>query len=85
MALVDQDQVEEFRRILLVVAADILALGNGLVDGEKNVRIGRHDAVSTPDLFTIDLDKILLIGVEGVDGLVGEDVAISQKQNAGSA
>lgn len=77
VALVDNDEVEEILGVFLVVATDIFPLGDGLVDGKKEVGVGRRYAVAPSHFLAVDLDQVAFVGVKGVDGLVGQHVAIA--------
>ena len=76
VALVDDDQVEEVGRELLVDVAGLLGAGDGLVEGEV-------DFVGLVDLSLLDLghrraERLEVVGL----GLVDEDVAVGEEQDA---
>ena len=76
MALVDDDQIEEVRRELLVDVLLFLGAGDGLVEAEV-------DLVGLVDRAVGDLGHRLTEGLEVVGlGLVGQDVAVDQEEDA---
>ena len=76
MALVDDDQVEEVGRELLVDVAGLLGAGDGLVEGEV-------DLVGLVDLSLLDLGHRRAERLEVVRlGLVDQDVAVGEEQDA---
>ena len=76
MALVDDDQVEEVGRELLVDVAGLLGAGDGLV--ERQV-----DLVGLVDLSLLDLGHRRAERLEVVRlGLVDQDVAVGEEQDA---
>ena len=89
MALVDDDEVEEVRRILAEVGAGLAVLRRaaheGLEDREEQAAVLGHLAL-LPDVLRRDPHHgILGEGGEGVIRLVGEDVAVGEEEDARAA
>src|SRR5690554_413845 len=82
VTLINQHQIKEFLGIGFVVAINVFSLRNRLIDREKYVGIGWHHTIAFTYFFPVDFDQVFFIGVEGVNGLVGQDITVSQKQNA---
>ena len=86
VALIDDDEIEEIRRIVPEVGRRV-ALGvtpghEGLEDGEEDVAVLRHPALLA-DGFRVDThQRILGEGREVIEGLVGEDVPVGQEQDS---
>ena len=85
VALVYDDQIEKIFRVFSVIAADILPLGNGLVYGKKDMGVGGNHTITPPDLLAVNFQQIFFIGIKGVDGLVGQNIAVCQKENPWTA
>src|SRR6202034_219108 len=89
MALVHDNEIEEIRRIFAVV---VLAVSMGvrtahesLEDREKDARILRH-AAFLADVIRLDAGKRIFRKIgEFVVGLIGEDIAVGQEQDARAA
>ena len=82
VAFVDHDEVEEIGR---VAREHRLALAGheGLVDGEEDAGVLQRLAVLLAQGLRIDArDGVRREGRKGVVGLIGEDVAVSQEQDA---
>ncbi len=76
MALVHDDQVEEVRRELLVDVLLFLGAGDGLV--ERKVDLKRLVGGAVGDLGHRLAERLEVVGL----GLIGEDVAVDEKQDA---
>ena len=89
MAFVDDDEVEEVGRIIAEarrgLAGRIAAGHEGLEDGEEDVAVLRHAALLADDLGVDPHQRVFGEGRERVVGLVGEDVAVGQEQDARTA
>ena len=89
MALVDDDEVEEVGRILAEVGRGLAVLRRaaheGLEDGEEEAAVLGHLALLADVLRRDAHQRVLGEGGEGVVGLVGEDVAVGQEQDARAA
>ena len=89
MALVDDDEVEEVRRILAEVGRGLAVLRRaaheGLEDREEQAAVLRHLALLADVLRLDPHQRILGEGGEGVVGLIGEDVAVGEEQDARAA
>ena len=89
MALVDDDEVEEVRRILAEVGRRLAVLRRTaherLEDGEEQAAVLRHLALLADVLRLDPHQRVLGEGGEGVVGLVGEDVAVGEEQDARAA
>ena len=89
MALVDDDEVEEVRRILAEIGRGLAVLRRpaheGLEDGEEQAAVLGHLALLADVLRLDPHHRILGEGGEGVVGLVGEDVAVGEEQDARAA
>ena len=89
MALVDDDEVEEVRRILAEIGRGLAVLRRpaheGLEDGEEQAAVLRHLALLADVLRRDPHQRILGEGGEGVVSLVGEDVAVGEEQDARAA
>ena len=86
MALVDDDEVEEVRRILAEIGAGVAILGRpaheGLEDGKEDAAVRGHSAPACRMESGINADQgIFGEGGKGVVSLVGEDVAVGQEQD----
>src|SRR5690554_593122 len=82
VTLINQHQIKEILGIGFVVTINVFSLRNRLIDREKYVGIGWHHTIAFTYFFPVDFDQVFFIGVEGVNGLVGQDITVSQKQNA---
>ncbi len=76
MALVDDDQVEEVGRELLVDVLLFLGAGDGLIEGEVDLE-GLVDR-AVRDLGHRLTERLEVVGL----GLVGEDVAVDEEEDA---
>ena len=89
MALVDDDEVEEVRRILAEVGRRLAILRRpaheGLEDREEQAAVLRHLALLANVVRLDPHQRILGEGGEGVVGLIGQDVAVGQEENARAA
>jgi hypothetical protein len=86
VALVDDDEVEEVRRVVAEVRRRLAVLRRpaheGPEDGEEQAAVFRHPALLL-DVRRLDAHHCILgEGGEGVVRLVGEDVAVGQEQDA---
>ena len=89
MAFVDDDEVEEVRRVLAEVGRRLAVLGWSAHEGLKD----REEQAAVLGDFALLLDvcrfdphhRIFGERREGVERLVGEDIAIGKEQNARSA
>ena len=78
MAFVNDNQVEEVRRVFAVKAGPVVILRNGLIDGEV-------DFPALADLPARDFPAGIAKGGEGlVLGIVNQDVAVGQIENLGA-
>ena len=86
VALVNDDEVEEVRRILAEIGRGLAILGRpaheGLEDGEEDAAVLRHLALLADVIRRDAHQRIFREGREGVVGLVGQNVAVGQEQDA---
>ena len=79
MALIDDDQVEEVRRIFPVQTRSPFVAGDGLVDREINV-------AAMADLAILDLEPRVAEGRKGLGHrIVNENIAVGEEQDFGFA
>jgi hypothetical protein len=76
VTLVDDDQIEEVRGELLVDVLFLLGAGDGLIEAQVDLEGLVHRAVG--DLGHRLAERLEVVGL----GLVGEDVAIDEEQDA---
>src|SRR5690606_5036017 len=81
VTFINQHQIKEILGIGFVVAINVFSLRNRLIDREKYVGISWHHTIAFTYFFPVYFDQVFFIGVEGVNGLVGQDITVSQKQN----
>ena len=89
MALVDDDEIEKVSRVVAKhrgrFALGVRAGHKGLEDGEEDIAVFRCPFLF-PDLVRRDPhQRILREGREAVKCLIGQNIAIGQKQNARAA
>jgi len=85
MTLINHDEVKEICGIFAKVVGAFLAAHESLEDGEKDAAVG-GDASQSGDLVGTDAHQgIFGEGGEGVEGLIGQDVAIRQEEDARQA
>ena len=86
MALVDDDEVEEVRRILAEIGRWLAVLRRpaheGLEDREEQAAVLRHLALLANVVRLDPHQRILGERGEGVVSLIGEDVAVGEEQDA---
>ena len=86
MALVDDDEVEEIRRILAEIGRGLAVLRRPaherLEDGEEQAAVLRHLALLADVLRRDPHHRVLGEGGERVVRLVRKDIAVGQKQDA---
>ena len=87
MALVYDDEIEEVGWIFAEIRAGMPAFigrpaHESLEDGEEEAAVLRHLALLADILRGYPHQRVLREGGEGVEGLVGEDIAVGQKQDA---
>ena len=83
VAFVDDDEVEEVGRVLPVELPARLALHERFVDREENGRVRRHLVVALVDRLGRDAGERVFVKSAEVDQpLVGEDVAVSDEEDA---
>ena len=81
MALVNNNEVEKVFGVLPEITIDILFFTNGLVNGKEDKSIGGYNSASGADFRAINFDQIFFVRiVKGIDGLIGQDIAVGQKQ-----
>ena len=89
MALVNDDEVEEVRGILAEIGRRLAVFGRpaheGLEDREEEAAVLGHLALLADVLGRDAHHGIFGEGGKGVVGLVGEDVAVGQEQDARTA
>ena len=92
MAFIDHDEVEEIGRVLAKpgggLAVHRRAAHEGLEDGEKDAGVGGHPTLFAQVIGFDSRQGVFFEGGKGgevVEGLIGEVVAIGQKQDAGPA
>jgi hypothetical protein len=89
MAFVDDDEIEEVRRILAEIGRRLAVLRRaaheGLEDGEEQAAVLRHLCPSCGCLRLDAHQRVFGKGGEGVVGLIGEDVAVGEEQDARAA
>ena len=89
MALVNDDEVEEVRRILAEIGRRLAVLRRaaheGLEDGEEQAAVLRHLAFLA-DVVRLDAhQRVLGEGGEGVVSLIRQDVPVGEEQDARAA
>src|SRR5690606_2910397 len=78
----DHDEVEEVRRVIPEVGCALRPRHEGLEDGEEDAAVGGHlTLLADAGRFNAH-EGIVLEGGEGVEGLVGEDIAIGEEEDA---
>src|ERR1035437_7860943 len=89
MALVDHDEVEEIRRILAEVGGRMSILRRpaheGLEDGEEQTAVLRYLTFFADVLRGDAHHRVFGEGGKGVVGLVRQDIAVGEKQDARAA
>ena len=89
MALVDDDEIEEVRRIFAEIGRRLAVLRRpaheGLEDGEEQAAVLRHLALLADVLRLDPHQRVFGKGGKGVVGLIGENVAVGEEQNARAA
>ena len=82
VAFVDDDEVEEIGRVLPEIRRVARPRHEGLEDGEEHAAVGGHLALLA-DARRIDAHQgVLGEAAEGVIGLVGQDVAVGEEEDA---
>ena len=89
MALINHNEIEEVGRVFAKtgqgLALLIPAAHKGLEDSEKDAAVSGNAAFFA-DAGRVDADQSVLgKGGKGVEGLIGQDIAISEKEDAGAA
>ena len=86
MAFVDDDEIEEVGRIIAEIGRRLAVLRRpaheGLKDGEEEAAVLRHAALFADVLRLDPHQRIFGKGRERVIGLIGENVAVGQEQDA---
>ena len=89
MALVDDNEVEKVRRIFAEVGRRLAILRRsaheGLKDREEQAAVLRHAALLADVLRRDAHQRVFGKGGESVIGLVGEDVAVGEEEDARAA
>lgn len=85
MTFVNDNEIEVIAWIFPKVWCVVGTRHKGLEDGEEDAAVGRNFTLLANFIWFDSHERIFGESAEGVVGLVGENVSIGQKQDAGSA